>query len=75
MDIALLVDSSGSIKETGDNWPLVIATLSRIIEELEKKTKIGPDGANVAIVLFSTNAKVVLPLTGNKQTLMDTIKK
>ena len=51
-DVAFIVDSSGSIGRR--KWPLVLDFLKKIINEFN----VGPDGTHVAVVAYSTNAKV-----------------
>ena len=52
MDIAFIVDSSGSISRR--NWGL----LKSLLKELLKYMNIGPDGTHVSTVIYSTEATV-----------------
>ena len=55
VDVAFIVDSSGSIGRR--KWPLVLDFLKNVINELN----VGPDGTHVAVVAYSTNAKLEFP--------------
>ena len=55
VDVAFIVDSSGSIGRR--RWPLVLAFLKKIINEFN----VGPDGTHVAVVAYSTNANLEFP--------------
>ena len=54
-DVAFIVDSSGSIGRR--RWPLVLNFLKKGINEFN----VGPDGTHVAVVAYSTNAKLEFP--------------
>ena len=55
VDVAFIVDSSGSIGRR--RWPLVLDFLKKIINEFN----VGPDGTHVAVVAYSTNPKLEFP--------------
>ena len=54
-DVAFIVDSSGSIGRR--KWPLVLAFVKKVINEFN----VGPNGTHVAVVVYSTNAKLEFP--------------
>jgi hypothetical protein len=59
-DVAIVVDSSGSILAT--QWTELISFLTRLIQGLN----VAPDAINYAVGLWAQTAKKLLPLTGDK---------
>ena len=52
VDVAFIVDSSGSIGRR--RWPLMLNFVKNVINVFN----VGPDGTHVAVVAYSTNAKL-----------------
>ena len=54
LDIALIIDSSGSINEVTVNWPTVIDFLIRLVNQFD----IGVDGVHIGAVQFSDRERL-----------------
>ena len=68
VDIAFIVDSSGSISRR--NW----VRMKNFLKEMTKSFQVGPDGAHVAIVAYSTKPVVSLRFSDLQGSKLNTIE-
>ena len=68
VDIAFIVDSSGSISRR--NW----VRMKNFLKEMTKTFQVGPDGAHVAIIAYSTKPVVSLRFNDLEGSKLNTIE-